>query len=107
MSAVLRAVPSEGVDSLLPSLIVLLVDAVGAGASLGFHAPLDPLEAAAYWRTVAADLATGSRLLVVAEADGQLVGCGQLAGRAGRMLHDQPAGRATFPASLPGDHQSH
>ena len=79
MSAVLRTVPSEGVAPLLPSLVALLVDAVDGGASLGFHASLDPLEAAAYWRTVAADLATGSRLLVVAEADGQLVGCGQLA----------------------------
>ena len=48
------------------------------GASLGFHPPLDPLEAAAYWRTVAADLAGGSRLLVVVESEGEVVGSGQL-----------------------------
>ena len=79
MSAVLRTVPSEGVASLLPSLVTLLTDAVDAGASLGFHPPLDPLEAAAYWRTVATDLAASSRLLVVAEAEGEVVGSGQLA----------------------------
>ena len=79
MTLALRSVSPGDVDVLLPSLVALLVDAVDAGASLGFHPPLDPLEAATYWRTVAADLAAGSRLLVVAEADGQLVGCGQLA----------------------------
>ena len=78
MSAVLRTVPSEGVAPLLPSLVALLVDAVDGGASLGFHAPLDPAEAAAHWRTVAAELAAGSRLLVIAEADGEVVGSGQL-----------------------------
>ena len=79
MTVALRIVSPGDVDSLLPSLVALLTDAVDAGASLGFHPPLDPLEAAAYWRTVAADLAAGSRLLVVAEADGEVVGCGQLA----------------------------
>jgi ribosomal protein S18 acetylase RimI-like enzyme len=79
MTVTLRTVSPGDLDSLLPSLVALLRDAVDAGASLGFHPPLDPLEAAAYWQTVAADLAAGSRLLVVAESAGEVVGCGQLA----------------------------
>ena len=78
MSAAVRTVRPEDVGSLLPSLVALLTDAVDGGASLGFHPPLDPLEAAAYWRTVATELAAGSRLLVVAEAEGEVVGSGQL-----------------------------
>lgn len=79
MTAALRSASPGDVDVLLPSLVALLTDAVDAGASLGFHLPLDSLEAAAYWRTVAADLAAGSRLLVVAEVDDEVVGSGQLA----------------------------
>ncbi|MFJ9952262.1 GNAT family N-acetyltransferase [Kitasatospora sp. NPDC091207] len=58
----------------------LLVDTVGAGASLGFLAPLDPAEATAWWRSLAPDVAAGRLLLWAAraEADGRIAGTVQL-----------------------------
>lgn len=58
----------------------LLVDAVTNGASIGFMLPLEPEEAVAYWRRVAAEVSSGSKVLVAAlGADGTLLGSGQLA----------------------------
>jgi len=58
----------------------LLLDAVRHGASIGFMLPLAEEEARAYWRGVAAQLATGSKVLLAAlGADGTLLGSGQIA----------------------------
>jgi len=62
-----------------PALAALLEDAVDSGASLGFLPPLLPATAAAYWRTVVADVEAGSRVLLAARgAEGTIVGSAQL-----------------------------
>ncbi|MBI2512293.1 MAG: GNAT family N-acetyltransferase [Opitutae bacterium] len=58
----------------------LLADAVTHGASIGFMLPLDADEAEAYWRSVAAQIESGGKVLFAAlGADGSLLGSGQLA----------------------------
>jgi GNAT superfamily N-acetyltransferase len=69
----------EQAEAALDRLIILLQNAVESGASIGFLPPLGQDEAAAYWRKVIDDLPGGSRLLVVAHREGQLVGAAQLA----------------------------
>ncbi|MFF5932912.1 GNAT family N-acetyltransferase [Streptomyces sp. NPDC012508] len=59
----IRAHASEG-------LAALLVDAVDGGASLGFLAPLDPAEAAAWWLTVAEEAHQGVRDVWAAHGPG-------------------------------------
>ena len=62
-------------------LVALLQSCVHGGASLGFLAPLSDAEAGAYWNSIASQLETGHRALLVARdvADGRVVGSGQLA----------------------------
>jgi ribosomal protein S18 acetylase RimI-like enzyme len=55
-------------------LVELLVAVVNDGASLGFLAPLDPAEAADYWGGVLGP----SRVLLIAEHQGRIVGSAQL-----------------------------
>ena len=62
----------------LEALIELLTDAVQSGASVGFVQPLEDREALDYWQGVLANLARGSRVLLIAELDGRVVGTGQL-----------------------------
>lgn len=58
----------------------LLVACVEGGASIGFLVPLARAEAQAYWAKIAAELAGGYRLLLVArEADDRIVGAAQVA----------------------------
>lgn len=58
----------------------LLVDAVEHGASMGFMLPMAAGEAESFWRGVAAGVGVGGRVLVGAlDADGGLLGSGQLA----------------------------
>jgi GNAT superfamily N-acetyltransferase len=61
-------------------LIDLLRDAVESGASVNFLLPFPAAEAAAYWSKVAAEVAGGERVVIVAlEAAGRVVGCAHLA----------------------------
>lgn len=63
-----------------PELEALLRDAVAGGASIGFLVPLADAEVADYWRGVAAAVAGGGKLLLVArDAGGRLLGAAQLA----------------------------
>ncbi|MFF1506538.1 GNAT family N-acetyltransferase [Streptomyces sp. NPDC058326] len=56
-------------------LAALLVDAVEGGASVGFLAPLETAEAAAWWTRVATETAEGARDVWAAHApDGRLTG---------------------------------
>jgi acetyltransferase len=57
---------------------LLLEDAVAGGASLGFLLPLERAEGDAYWRSVVEAMRAGWRLLLVALAEGRLVGSVQL-----------------------------
>jgi len=59
-------------------LVALLNDCVESGASVGFLAPLEAGEAERYWQGVAADLAEGSRTLLVAREAGRITGTVQI-----------------------------
>jgi GNAT superfamily N-acetyltransferase len=60
------------------ALMALLRDAVDAGASVGYLAPLANNDGRAFWRAVKSELADG-RVLLCAYVDGRLVGSVQLA----------------------------
>ncbi len=63
----------------MPELVGLLQDAVVGGASVGFLLPVSREEAVAYWESVVAALAEGSRVLLIARRpDGAVVGTVQL-----------------------------
>lgn len=59
----------------IPALADLLVEAVDAGASVSFMAPLEFGDAMAFWTGVAGSVANGQRILIVAEQSNRLVGC--------------------------------
>jgi acetyltransferase len=61
-----------------PAFAALLEDAVDAGASVGYLAPLANKDGRAFWRSVMAELSEG-RVLLGAYVDGRLVGSVQLA----------------------------
>lgn len=56
-------------------LAEVLTACVADGASVSFLPPLAPDVARAFWRRQASEVAAGRRLLIVAWADGALVGC--------------------------------
>ena len=62
----------------LEALVDLLRDSVDGGASVGYLPPLDPAAARAYWESILAEVAAGSRLLLAAFQDDQLAGSVQL-----------------------------
>ncbi len=65
-------------EILIPQFIELLRDAVDSGASIGFIPPLQESDAIAFWRKIISDVDAGTRVLLVAQNDGQLVGTVQL-----------------------------
>lgn len=71
--------PGEAADR-IPGLSAVLIDCVEGGASVSFLAPLARETADAFWRGVAAGVAAGERVLLVAEdrASGAIVGTVQL-----------------------------
>jgi ribosomal protein S18 acetylase RimI-like enzyme len=63
----------------IDDLTLVLRDAVASGVSLGFVTPLDESTVCHYWQGVMAQIAAGSRILLVARTeDGALVGSAQL-----------------------------
>jgi GNAT superfamily N-acetyltransferase len=69
---------AESLDGLTEGLGEILADAVDSGASVGFVAPFGPREAAAWWRSIAVDIATGKLILLVAREGDRIVGTVQL-----------------------------
>jgi acetyltransferase len=67
-------------DDVFKELIHLLTACVHGGASIGFLAPLDEREAAAYWKKVVSDLPSGYRLILVARerSGGPIIGSAQI-----------------------------
>lgn len=66
-------------DAQLHGLVEVLLDCVEGGASVSFMHPLPRERALAYWRGVAAGVASGDRALLVAEdAAGAVVGTVQV-----------------------------
>ena len=58
----------------LAQLAELLIDCVAGGAPVTFMHPVSPQKAEAFWRAVAAGVASGSRALLVAEDEDGVVG---------------------------------
>ncbi|KAA9325556.1 GNAT family N-acetyltransferase [Hymenobacter busanensis] len=75
----LKALAGEDAPAYLPALSALLLDSLEHGAAVGFMLPLPASDARAYWQDVFAAVAAGRRVLLVAEADGQVAGSVQLA----------------------------
>jgi GNAT superfamily N-acetyltransferase len=76
--ASIRAVGADEISSLAGRLAAVLVDCVAGGASVSFTAPLEMAQALQFWRNVAEGIAQGDRILLVAEADGQIMGTVQV-----------------------------
>lgn len=70
----IRTLDASEAWAAIPALADLLVEAVDAGASVSFMAPLDFGDAVAFWTEVAGSVANGRRILVVAEQANRLVG---------------------------------
>jgi ribosomal protein S18 acetylase RimI-like enzyme len=69
----------EAVVTSEAALVGLLQDVVTDGASVGFLPPLSAEEAARYWRSVAAAMSAGRRLLwITRDTDGTVTGTVQL-----------------------------
>ena len=68
------------IEAALLALVALLQDAVDSGASVGFMPPMPATGAAQFWYDVAAGVAAGHRVVLVAhdENTGHIVGTGQL-----------------------------
>jgi GNAT superfamily N-acetyltransferase len=66
-------------ESAIAELADVLIDCVAGGASVSFLHPLSPAKAEAFWRAVAAGVARGERVLLVAEdVAGAVVGTVQV-----------------------------
>ena len=78
MAVTLQRLDSASFDNYREGLIVLLLDAVNDGASLGFLADLDERGAADYFTQVHAGIADGSLLLWIAHEQGHVLGSVQL-----------------------------
>lgn len=78
MAVTLQRLDSASFDNYREGLIVLLLNAVNDGASLGFLADLDERGAADYFTQVHAGMADGSLLLWVAHEQGHVLGSVQL-----------------------------
>lgn len=78
MTVTLQRLDSASFDDYREGLIVLLLDAVNDGASLGFLADLDERGAADYFTQVHAGMADGSLLLWIAHEQGHVLGSVQL-----------------------------
>jgi len=65
-------------ESDIGGLAQVLIDCVAGGASVSFMTPLSTERASDFWRTVAANVASGRRALLVAEDAGAIVGTVQL-----------------------------
>ncbi|SDA50640.1 acetyltransferase [Pseudomonas sp. NFPP33] len=78
MAVTLQRLDSTNFANYREGLIVLLLDAINDGASIGFLADLDEREAAEYFAQVHAAMTDGSLLLWVAHEQSRVLGSVQL-----------------------------
>ena len=71
MTLAIESLTPEAARAHRTALVGLLQDAVDGGASVGFLTPVETAEAEAYWESVSAALADGSRVLLVARHPGE------------------------------------
>jgi len=74
----LRELSVAEVEAELPALSALLLDAVDGGASVGFLPPLSIGGVSRYWKEVVEAIGGGSRILIAAFIEGELVGSVQV-----------------------------
>ncbi|MCB8838821.1 GNAT family N-acetyltransferase [Aurantimonas sp. VKM B-3413] len=76
---VISQLPAEDLDRRIPDLAALLHACVHAGASVNFVLPFPLEEAEAFWRSKVLPAAReGTRLVLIAEAGGRILGTAQL-----------------------------
>jgi GNAT superfamily N-acetyltransferase len=79
MPDTLRILTAAQAEAALPALVDILIDCVEGGASVSFMLPLSRDRAERFWRGVAADVAAGGRILLVAEdGSGRAIGTAQV-----------------------------
>lgn len=78
MSLRIRQLDEADFEACRQGLIALLIDAVANGASVGFLADIDTLQASAYFDDVKAALANGALAIWIAEEDEMVLGSVQL-----------------------------
>jgi ribosomal protein S18 acetylase RimI-like enzyme len=76
---VIKTLSPRELEAALPTLVELLQECINLGGALGFHAPLAARDALDYWQSVRRELESGSRVMLAAYEQGQIVGSGQLA----------------------------
>ena len=74
----IRILDAAAVATHAAELTAVLLDCVRGGASVSFMAAMTEAEALAFWHGVAAGVASGERVLLVAESAGSLVGTVQV-----------------------------
>ncbi|MGY2048589.1 N-acetyltransferase family protein [Methylobacterium sp. JK268] len=75
---ILRALTGAETLARAEALAEILIDCVETGASVSFMAPLPRDKALAYWRGVGESAGRGERVVIVAEAEGEILGTAQL-----------------------------
>jgi GNAT superfamily N-acetyltransferase len=76
--ATIRVLTRQETLAALPDLCEILSDCVNGGASVGFMLPFTPVDARAFWLSVADAIEEGGTIHVVAEVDGKIVGTVQV-----------------------------
>ncbi|HEU6442905.1 MAG TPA: GNAT family N-acetyltransferase [Microvirga sp.] len=74
----IRTLSSGEAAEQIPALSQILIDCVEGGASVSFMLPMTFDKASAFWRGVAEGVASGERILLVAEDGGRIVGTVQV-----------------------------
>ena len=74
----IESLSASELEAVQRDLVNLLRECVHGGASVGFLAPLPEPEAIEYWISIAPQVQSGSRTVLVAREDDQIVGSGQL-----------------------------
>jgi len=101
MTARIRSLSADEAGRRVDELSALLIDSVEGGASVGFLLPMTRAKADAFWAGVTTNVASGGRILLVAEAkDGRILGTAQLV-FAGRGSDARRRGRG--PSRGPDD----
>ena len=83
----IRALTRDEALAAVPQLSEVLIDCVRNGASVSFLPPLDGAQSEAFWRRVANSVRSEGTILLVAMAEGRIVGTVQV----------QPAGAPNQP----------
>ena len=77
-SVEISVLPAPIEDTALDQLASVLVDCVEGGASVSFMAPFSQDDGLAFFRKVAASVASGDTVLLAAKLDGKIIGTVQL-----------------------------